>query len=226
MTVLAATESSHLQLWRLLSPQLPIGAYSYSTGLEAAVEAGWVTDEASAYAWSSGILNHSLAQGDIPILARCYRAWQIPDFEQVVSWSRLLLALRESRELRLEDQQLGQALRKLLLPEIPALAAVAPPDCSYAALFAAACVQAAIPLSLSAHGLAFAWCENQVSAAIKLIPLGQTAGQRILSRLLADIPGCITHGLQVETADIGMTLPGLALGSAWHETQYSRLFRS
>lgn len=219
-------EASHLHLWRLLSPLLPIGAYSYSTGLEAAVEAGWITDEASAYSWISGILKHSLAQGDIPILARCYQAWQIPDIEQVVSWSRLLLALRESRELHLEDQQLGQALRKLLLPEIPALAAVAPSDCSYAALLAAACVQSAIPLTLSAQGLAFAWCENQVSAAIKLIPLGQTAGQRILMQLLADIPECVIRGLKVEDSAMGMTLPGLALGSAWHETQYSRLFRS
>jgi urease accessory protein len=221
------SDTAQLQLWRLISPLLPIGAYAYSTGLEAAVETGWVRDEASAYEWIHGIFGHAYAHADVPIFARCYSAWQAQDMPTVQHWNALLLAMRESRELRLEDEQLGAALLKILLEQaVPYAAQLQAQSNSFASVFALACTHFYIPLTLAAPAMAFAWCENQVSAALKLIPLGQTAGQRLISRLLETIPAHVAQGMALADEAIGMVTPGLAMASARHETQYSRMFRS
>lgn len=222
------TEMAQLQLWRLISPMLPIGAYAYSTGLEYAIDAQWVRNETDAYNWIRGVLCHTVANTDIPIMLRCHAAWQANDQQQVNKWNNHLLAMRESRELQMEDQQLGRALAKILMESSVPHAGewYANQRISFAATFALACAHWQIPVVTSAQGLAFAWCENQVAAAIKLVPLGQSAGQRILSKLLNDISAAVTTGLSVDDDDIGLSAPGLAIGSARHEMQYSRLFRS
>ncbi len=224
----SADPLARLRLWQLISPALPVGAFAWSQGQEYAVESGWIRDEAGAAAWIGGLLRHALAQQDVPVFARCHAAWQHNDAEAAAHWNRRLLAMRESAELREEDRQLGAALARLLtdlgVEEAEAWTAGAP--VSFACMFALAAAHWRVPLEEAAQGYLWAWCENQVAAAIKLIPLGQTAGQRLLSELIDHIPAAAARGLEVTDEDIGFSAPGVALASALHETQYTRLFRS
>jgi urease accessory protein len=222
------TNVASLRLWQLVSPALPIGAYAYSQGLEYATEAGWIHDESSAQRWISGVLSNNLSRLDIPVLAILYKAWQQQDFDTIHQWNAFLLAARESAELKKEDAYLGGSLRQLLIDlELPA-ATQWPSNkaCSFATVFALAAVHWQIPLQDTAMGYLWAWTENQVAAAIKLVPLGQVAGQRILSSALHSIPGLVSIGLSLTEEDIGSLAPGLAIASALHEIQYTRLFRS
>ena len=213
---------------RFASPALPIGAFAYSRGLEWAVHAGWVQDEASAAAWILGLLEHVGAQLEGPVFVRLYRAWQRGELAEVERWNELLFASRESAELRLEDSQLGAALMRLLAQSGVSAAASwsSRGDVSHATAFALAMVQHAVPLSAALGALLWAQAEAQTSAALRLVPLGQTAGQRILGRVAAALPAHVDHALSVQDADIGGFAPALSIGSALHETQYTRLFRS
>ncbi|MCG6971477.1 MAG: urease accessory protein UreF [Gammaproteobacteria bacterium] len=217
-----------LRLWQLISPALPIGAYAYSQGLEYAIESGWIHDEAGARQWISGILGNNVSRLDIPVLGLLYQAWQQQDRDTIDEWNHFLLAARESAELKSEDAYLGGSLRQLLIGlDVPAATLwPATKDSGFANMFALAAVHWQIPLQDAAMGYLWAWTENQVAAAIKLVPLGQVAGQRILSGALELIPDLIDEGLSLPEADIGAFAPGLAIASALHETQYTRLFRS
>lgn len=217
-----------LRLWQLISPTLPVGAYAYSQGLEYAIDTGWVRDEADTAQWIEGLVMHSLARLDIPVLARLYRAWQQQDNAQTEQWNCFLLASRESAEILAEDRHLGSALLTLLtdLEPEPGQHWNRDTPTSYAAMFALAAQHWEIPLQDCASGYIWSWCENQVAAAIKLVPLGQTAGQRMLSRLITMIPDAVQLGLSLNDDDIGVVSQGLGIASALHETQYSRLFRS
>lgn len=230
VTIIIMTEiqnrTAQLRLWQLISPALPVGAYAYSQGLETAVEEGWVTDESSAAKWIAGVLLNSLLRVDIPVLARLYAAWQDNDLKAVNDWNSIILAMRESAELREEDRQLGQALARLLIDLGCKQAALNRHSSSFLNQFSLAAVNWQIPLSDTASGYLWSWCENQVAAAIKLVPLGQTAGQRILGHLIEVMDEHLEQGLKCNDDEIGSVLPGLAMASAWHETQYSRLFRS
>lgn len=220
--------SAQLRLWQLISPALPVGAYSYSQGLETAVEEGWVKTEQCALGWIRGQLRHMLGMLDIPLLLRLHRAWSGNDAESLRRWNRWLLASREAAELHAEDCQMGGSLKKLL-PELGIVRARAWPEeaaCSFALMFALAAVEWGISAEEAAHGYAWAWCENQVAAAVKLIPLGQTAGQRTLLALAEAIPEIVTRAAAMEDDDIGQVSPAFAMACALHETQYTRLFRS
>lgn len=218
---------SHLRLWQLISPALPVGAYAYSQGLEYAVDAAWVSDEASVQDWISGVAANSVASLDLPVLVRMYQAWQ-EDEDEVKRWSRFLLASRESSEILAEDRHLGQALARLLSDlNIKQAAPWQQSDISnFPAMFSLAAQQWNIALDQTISGYLWAWCENQVAAAIKIVPLGQTAGQRILSHLIEKIPLFVNDAMTCADEQIGVLCPGLAIASAKHETQYSRLFRS
>jgi len=207
---------------------LPIGAYAYSQGLEFAVEAGWVGDEAQARSWLTGLLEHNLAHVDVPVLARLYEAWGRDDPAAIQYWSTYLLASREGGELVDEDRHLGRALARLLdeLGVEQAAPWMQESAATFATLFALAARHWDIPLYEAAHGYLWSWCENQVAAAMKLIPLGQSAGQRLLTAAMPAIERAAERGLALEDEDIGAAAPGLALASARHETQYTRLFRS
>lgn len=220
--------AARLRLWQLISPALPVGAYAYSQGQEYAVQCGWVRDEATAAAWITGQVTHSLAALDIPVLARLYAAWQEGDMAALRRWCRFLLAARESAELLAEDRHLGASLARILadLDVTEAKAWQGDKDASFAAMFALAATRWGIPLREAAEGYLWAWCENQVAAAIKLVPLGQTAGQRMVSRVIPCIQDAVERGLRAEDDDIGATAPGVGIASALHETQYTRLFRS
>jgi urease accessory protein len=220
--------SAQLRLWQLISPALPVGAYAYSQGLEYAIEAGWLKTDVDVHAWVSGQLMHNLAHLDIPILVRLYRAWQNNDMAQVDYWTRYLLASREAAELKTEDQNLGRALATLLnqLDITAASEYLDSEQVAFATMLALAGVHWQINLVELCQGYLWMWSENQVAAAIKLVPLGQTQGQKMLIQLADRIPRAVDLGLQLEDNAIGMSAPGLGIASALHETQYSRLFRS
>jgi urease accessory protein len=217
-----------LRLLQLVSPALPIGGFAYSQALEAAVAAGWVAGEPAARDWIGGLLAHSLGSLDLPVLARLHAAWTTGDPAAVVSWSRFLAASRGAGELRTEERQLGGNLARLLdgLGVGEAGPWVASPDVTYAAMFALAAWRWELPLPAAMHGLAFAWVEAQTSAAVRLVPLGQSAGQRILLELGARIPAVVARAFTLGDDDLGAAAPSHAIASAHHETQYSRLFRS
>jgi len=217
---------SQLRLMQLISPTLPIGSFAYSQGLEYAVDAGWVNSEAQTQHWIRGQIKNTLSSLDLPVMQRMYLAWQVNDHETVIYWNKWLLAAREAKELHDEDTQLGKALLRLvkgLNINFPIKDEV---EWSYAAIFSYAAVQWDIPLLEAANGFLWAWSENQVAAAIKVVPLGQTAGQCILADVLKEIPAAVERSLACEDDDIGMLAPGVAIASALHEEQYSRLFRS
>ncbi len=220
--------TSSLRLWQLISPALPIGAFAYSQGLEYAVETGWVKDESSAAQWITGLVNHSLSALDIPILSRLYKSWQLNDMEKVIYWNHYLQASRESGELLTEDRQIGGALQKLLadmkIHQVKNWPESEQP--SFATMFALAASHWMVTLNEACQGFLWSWSENQVAAAIKLVPLGQTAGQRILSKVVDEIPSAVERGLKLTDDQIGMAAHGLGIASALHETQYTRLFRS
>lgn len=223
-----ASPLARLRLLQLCSPSLPIGGFTYSQGLEYAVEAGWVEGLADAEEWLAGLLQESMCHLDIPVLARLVRAVEADDPATAMIWCRRLLAARETRELRTEEQQRGRALSRLLqdlgLPAPPRWEAVLA-SCQIAP-WALASVHWGIPLHDTAMGLVWNWLEGQVAAAIKLVPLGQTDGQRMQLRLAEVVPGVVADGLAMPDEGVGASSPLLAIASSLHETQYTRLFRS
>ena len=217
-----------LSLLRFVSPSLPIGAYAYSRALEYAVHCGAVHDQVSAERWILGLAVHMTARLDAPVLLRLHRAFENDDDAAVSQWNAFLLASRESSELRLEDTQLGAALARLLVSQGVARAAAfcKRNDVCYASMFALAAVVSQLPAATALLGFMWAQAEGQVSAAVRLIPLGQTAGQNLLSKLIAALPDCVATASALRDEEVGAFTPGLALASALHETQYTRLFRS
>lgn len=217
-----------LRLLQLVSPALPIGMYSYSQGMETAVEEGWLPDAEAAGEWLEGLLLNNLARTDAPVLARLYDALATGMTEHALIWSRHLLTCRETAELRLEDQQTGHALARVLAGlDVPGAAAwIRHPDASLALLFALAGVSWRIGKADLVAGYCWGWVENQVLCAVKLIPLGQAAGQGLLARLAGRIPDAAELALSLPDDEVGGSSPALAIASSRHEIQYSRLFRS
>jgi urease accessory protein len=217
-----------LRLCQLVSPALPIGAFNFSQGLEYAVQAGWVHDEASTLQWISGVAQHGVGALDLPLLLRMHAAWFSNDVIDARGWSAYLLASRETEELRAEERHMGRSLAKVLVSlQIDKAAEWARDiDASYACLFALAASHWQLTAIQAATAYTWAWCENQVLAAVKLLPLGQSAGQRILNELLVKIPDIASRAALVEDDDLSVATPLQGMTSAWHETQYTRLFRS
>jgi len=219
---------SSLRLWQLISPALPVGAYAYSQGLEYALHANWLCDGDDVQAWIKGQVENTLCSLDVPVLSRLYTAWSENNTEMVNYWSQFLLASRESNELVNEDIQLGRALATLLsdLDITEADEFRFSDNSAFLNLLALAGVKWQVPINQLAQGYLWSWCENQVAAAIKLVPMGQTKGQKILLAVSESIPVASASGLVLSDDDVGAMAPGLGIASALHETQYSRLFRS
>lgn len=222
-----APSSSLLALLHLVSPSLPIGGFAYSQGLEYALESGWITSGDALEPWLTGTLGEGLARVELPLLLRFADGYRHRDEVAVCRWNRWLLANRETRELLFEDQQMGRALRRLLvsLEWVDPDDAI-PPEPSYCSQFARAAQRGGVPAEDMLRGFAWSWLENQIAVACKTLPLGQTAAQKLLMQLLPAIETATQTALTLEDDELGATLPGLALASTFHETQYSRLFRS
>ncbi|QOG06210.1 urease accessory protein UreF [Aureimonas sp. OT7] len=220
-------ETAHLHLLRLVSQTLPIGGFSYSRGLEPAILAGWVCDEASAREWIIGVLQSSFAQLDGALFWRLASALAQGDEERFLAADAWLAASRESREFQLEDRRLGQALLRLLTDlDVPGARRGHNRQLTFAAVFALAVHHWRIAPMVALQGLMWIFVEGQVTAAIRLVPLGHTAGQRILIHAVEPIERAAARAASMADDDIGNMAPALAMASAWHETQYSRLFQS
>ena len=215
------------RLLQLISPSLPIGGYSYSQGIEWAVEAGWIENERDLRGWLDGLLHSNLQYLELPILKRMLEAWAQGDPERIGSLNQTLIASRETRELRLEDANRGRAFFDLLhsldsgAAEHESLLRQ-----SQLACFSFACVRWQIEFEPAAQGLLMSWLENLVLSAVKIVPLGQTVGQRVIFDLAALIPAVAAAASRVDDDEIGASSMALAIASARHETQYTRLFRS
>jgi urease accessory protein len=217
------------RLLQLASPMLPVGAYSYSQGLEWAIENGQVHDRASAEGWIGDVLRHGLARFEAPLWWRLYHAWARRDFTAVAEDNALFVASRETAELRAESLQMGTSLRRLLLDIVELDAAARACLCAldplgFPAAYTLAAHTWAIPAPAALQAYLWGWLENQASVLMKAVPLGQTDGQRLLLRLGADIPAVADAAAHADS--LSNFLPGLAIASCRHETQYSRLFRS
>lgn len=223
----ATSDLALLGLMQLVSPALPIGAFAWSQGLESAFELGWVKTEADLSEWLEGVLEDGLSRCELPLLARLQTAWAAEDASAIAQWNTWLQATRETAELSDEDTRLGAALVTLLrnlglLPD----AKLIPREPGYITMFAWVAHHRQVPQRQTLIGFAWAWLENQLSVACKALPLGHTAAQRITEHIRPLLVTAVEVALQREDNQLGPILPGLALGSALHETQYSRLFRS
>ena len=225
--------STFLQLMWLASPALPIGGFSYSEGLEAGINAGLIATESQASDWLVNQLHLTQSRGDMAAIAQALPAWaehHTPRIAQLNDWVR---HTRESSELRLQTEQMGRSLIEWLKNRYADDAAIqdqvrwlAAQDASYPMAFALAAHLTGASTRDALLAYAFGWAEHMVQAAIKSVPLGQSAGQRILARLTADIPAAVDYALALPDADRQAFSPMLAILSARHEHQYSRLFRS
>ena len=223
----ASSDLALLGLMQLVSPALPIGAFAWSQGLESAFELGWVENEADLQQWLEGVLEDGLSRCELPLLVRLQTAWAAGDTGAIAQWNDWLHATRETAELSDEDTRLGAALVTLLrnlglLPD----ASLIPHEPGYITMFAWVAHHRDVPERLTLLGFAWAWLENQLAAACKALPLGHTAAQRITEHMRPLLVSAVEVALQRDDEELGPILPGLALGSALHETQYSRLFRS
>ncbi len=225
------TAAALLRLMRLASPSLPVGGFSYSEGLEAAVEAGHVTGETQACQWLLDQLQLTLARADLAVAAAAFKAWGRNDAARLQELNTWTGSTRESAELRQQSEQTGRSLTQWLRqehagdPQVALLAALAPAP-TWPVAFALAARHTGAPLREGLLALAFGWAENMVQAAIKAVPLGQTAGQRMLAALAGQIPAAVDQTLQRADSQRQAFAPMLAILSSQHETQYSRLFRS
>ena len=237
-------DSSLIQLMWLASPALPVGGFSYSEGLEAFINFAEQATEKDACEWSIEQLHLTLARGDLAVVAKAIDAWRATDTGDVGDVHRLsalnawVMQTRESSELRTQTEQMGRSLLEWLRNHTTAtparIDACAQLQPTYPVAFALAASSTGATLRDCLLAYAFGWAENMVQAAIKSVPLGQSAGQRILSALAAEIPAAVDYAMALDGPDRAAGLPTerqafspmLAIRSAQHEVQYSRLFRS
>ena len=241
-----STARALISLMWLASPALPVGGFSYSEGLEAAVNAGLVHDEATTAHWLTEQFHLVLARGEWPVLARAMKAWEMDDFPALQACNDWILQTRESREFRLQTEQMGRSLARWIeeltaQPQDPSgrpagahrpqrqMLERLPGGPTWPVAFALACSHAGATPEQALLAMAFSWAENQTQAAIKCVPLGQAAGQRVLATLAHEMEVSVEMALQSAnkaTWPPRAFAPGLAILSAQHEEQYSRLFRS
>ena len=207
-----------------------MGGFSYSEVLEAAVDRAGVATESIASDWLTDQLHLTLARGDLAVIAQAIPAWRDANLRRIGQLNDWVLQTRESSELRLQAEQMGRSLLDWLRnhdganhAHIDACAAMQP---TYPVAFALAASPIAAEVRECLLAYAFGWAENMVQAALKSVPLGQSAGQRILARLSREIPVAVDSARRLSDDDRQAFTPMLAILSAQHETQYSRLFRS
>jgi urease accessory protein len=219
------------RLLQLASPALPVGAYTYSQGLEWAVEAGTVKDEASALHWIGDQLEWNLGRYEAPLLLRMMEAWTVGAHHRAIELDAEYLATRETAELRAEALQMGYSMKRLLhelgdfpQPLLDAIAVSPAPTFLHVWICAASAWEISGRDALTAW--LWSWAENQTMAALKAVPLGQAAGQRLLQEIGRRLPSVVERALTLDDMDYSNFAPGFAIACCNHETQYTRLFRS
>jgi urease accessory protein len=226
-----ASDARLLHLMWLASPALPVGGFSYSEGLEAAVESGAVAGEAQAANWLLDQLELGLRRSELPVVASACEAWRRGDLATVGDLNDWVTRTRETSEIRQQTQQMGRSMVEWLKnravhdERVASLAALQPTP-TWPIAFALAAAQSGASPRDALVSFAFGWAENMVQASLKAVPLGQNAGQRILERLCAAILAAVDASLLIGDRERQAFAPMLAILSARHETQYSRLFRS
>jgi urease accessory protein len=222
---------AHIRLLQMASQALPIGGYSHSYGLESAIDARLVHDEESARRWIADVLAYSMAAYEMPALHDMGEAWIARDRVALERLNAEFLASRESAELRSATVQMGFSMRALLaaLPALPdflhdTLRSMDEP--SLPCVWSGAARAWAIPVPEAMAAYLWSWAENQVLVAIKCVPIGQSAAQRVLLKIGEAIAELAERGLSCEEHMRSNFAPGLAILCSQHETQYSRLFRS
>jgi urease accessory protein len=241
--------TSLLNLLHISSPALPIGAFAYSQGLEYTLEAGWCKNADDVEQWIKSVMVHGLGGVDLPILKRLHHAWSayFIEYEEadkevnkenshieslsaqsLKTWNATLLAFRETKELYLEDIQVGDAFKQWhksqSVEHLTKLELVDKP--TVACMYALNGVIKGLTVEECLIGFVWSWLENQITSASKAMPMGQTDGQNIIRHLIPEIAAVIENAMSIKDDDIGSGLVGLSMSSALHETQYSRLFRS
>ncbi|HEY0847895.1 MAG TPA: urease accessory protein UreF [Noviherbaspirillum sp.] len=220
-----------LHLLQLASPSLPIGAYSYSQGLEAALEVGLVRDETTARAWIADALHEVVVRFEAPVLWRLLQAFSARDPAAVTDWTERFIAARDTAEFRAETIQMGYSLAKLAVDlriadeELLAVLQVQP-EIPLPTAFAFTAVALDVPHDAAMLGMLFSWAENQVLVCVKSVPLGQVAGQRLLLSLHPELESAAQQAQRLADHELSNWSPGLSLLSMQHEVQYSRLYRS
>ncbi|NGN96551.1 urease accessory protein UreF [Grimontia sp. S25] len=220
---------SDYRLFQLISPSLPVGAFSYSQGLEWAIETGWVDSESALKDWLVSLATDSLQQLELPVLRRVFAALKLDDVVTANHWCDWLYASRETMELRTEELQRGRTMLKLL-QQLELVEAESQLDVvlskSQVAGFAYAGMKWGIEEEALCHGYAWSWLENCVVAGVKMVPLGQTAGQRVLMEVADALQEVVEASRFIADEQVGSFAPAQAIASSCHETQYTRLFRS
>ncbi len=220
-------DSAFLGLLQLASPALPVGAYSYSDGLETLTEAGKVHDVDSLQHWLEQELQYGAIRLEAAVMLRAYNATRVSNRQALNDWNNWLSAAKETEELRDQSWQMGRALIRLLQEIQPqSLAHAWCHPCNFAIAFGLAAANWQINGEAAILGYLHSWATNLINAGVKLIPLGQTAGQRLLLDLHPNLSGATQEILGLDDNDLYSCGWGLALASMAHETQYTRLFRS
>jgi urease accessory protein len=220
-----------LHLLQLASPSLPVGAYSYSQGLESALERRLVHDESTARKWIADMLHDVVAHFEAPVFWRLLQGFATRDAAAVTEWTERFVAARDTAEFRAETIQMGYSLAKLAVDlDIgdATLRAILAAQSEIPLPTALSCCAVAldIPHEAALLGMLFSWVENQVLVCVKSVPLGQVAGQRLLLSLHADVENAARIAQQLGDHELSNWAPGLSLLSMQHEVQYSRLYRS
>lgn len=222
-----------LNLLQLASPTLPVGAYSYSDGLEMLVEKEVINNPKSLKHWLEQELRYGAIRLEAAVMVRAYRSATNNNFDDLGYWNAWLSAAKETAELRSQSQQMGNSLMRLMLglqhpigTSLAELATAAGSPCNYAIAFGIAAATWQIDITSVILGYLHSWASNLIGAGVKLVPLGQTAGQQLLLELNSNIAAASQEILTLEDDDLSSCGWGLALASMAHETQYTRLFRS
>jgi urease accessory protein len=218
-----------LRLLQLASPLLPVGGYSYAEGLESLISQGKIDDRSTLQTWIDRELQAGAIRIETAIMDRAYLASSQFNRERLNYWNNWLTAARETEELRLQSWQMGGSLIKLALeltPEIQDSIDSIEHPCHYAIAFGITAQSWQIDRHLAILSYLHSWVANQIGVGIKLIPLGQTAGQQILWQLQESIEILSQNILVLDDEDLYVCSWGSSLASMQHETLYSRLFRS
>ncbi len=223
------TENHLLCLLQLASPALPVGAYSYSEGLETLIENGTIKDRVTLQHWLEAELRYGAIRLEGAVMMRAYQSVKISDLKGLSYWNSWLSAARETEELRASSWQMGRSLIRLLvelLPQIVSITHAVGNPCNYAVAFGIAAAHWNIEVQAALLAYLQSWTSNLITAGVKLIPLGQTTGQQVLLSLQELLVVAAGEIMGLEDDNLSCCSWGLSLASMAHETQYTRLFRS